>query len=155
MNPQRAAARAEELADRLQRRLAEVAKERDIAALPPIVLAGALIVPAGLLQQLNVIDATDQPPEPEPDPARRAEIERLAMEAVMATERALGFRAARRQPRQLRLRYRIARSGRERASPLHRGQGPRRRQRPRHHHPQRAAARPQRHGVAPARHRAG
>ena len=35
MNPQRAAARAEELADRLQRRLAELARERDIAALPP------------------------------------------------------------------------------------------------------------------------
>ena len=90
MNSQRAAARAEELADRLQRRLAELARERDIAALPPLVIAGALIVPIGLLQQLNV-DTTDQKAEPEIDPARRAEIERLAMAAVMATERALGF----------------------------------------------------------------
>ena len=90
MNSQHAAARAEELADRLQRRLAELARERDIAALPPLVIAGALIVPIGLLQQLNV-DTTDQPAEPEIDPARRAEIERLAMAAVMAAERALGF----------------------------------------------------------------
>ena len=45
MNSQHAAARAEELADRLQRRLAELARERDISALPPLVLAGALIVP--------------------------------------------------------------------------------------------------------------
>ena len=91
MNPQRAAARAEELADRLQRRMAELARERDIAALPPVVLAGALIVPVGLLQQLNVVDGADEPAPPEIDPARRAEIERLAMAAVMATERALGF----------------------------------------------------------------
>jgi hypothetical protein len=32
-----------------------------------------------------------EPGEPDVDPARRAEIERLAMDAVMAAERALGF----------------------------------------------------------------
>ena len=91
MNPQRAAARAEELADRLQRRLAELARERDIAALPPLVIAGALIVPIGFLQKLGVAGGADERAEPEVDPARRAEIERLAMDAVMAAERALGF----------------------------------------------------------------
>ncbi len=54
-------------------------------------IAGALIVPIGLLQQLNVVDTADQKAPPEIDPARRAEIERLAMDAVMAAERALGF----------------------------------------------------------------
>jgi hypothetical protein len=90
MNPARAQARADELADRMQRRMAELAAERDISALPPVVLAGALVVPLGLLQQLGVVD-DQQAAEPEVDPARRAEIERLAMEAVMAAERALGF----------------------------------------------------------------
>jgi superfamily II DNA or RNA helicase len=90
MNPARAQARADELADRMQRRMAELAKERDMSALPPVVLAGALVVPIGLLQGLGVVDG-EQAMEPEVDPARRAEIERLAMEAVMAAERALGF----------------------------------------------------------------
>jgi Domain of unknown function (DUF3883) len=74
----------------MQRRMAELAAERDISALPPVVLAGALVVPLGLLQQLGVVD-DQQAAEPEVDPARRAEIERLAMEAVMVAERALGF----------------------------------------------------------------
>jgi hypothetical protein len=91
MNPQRAAARAEELSERLRRRLAELARERDISALPPVVLAGALVVPVGLLRRLGVADGAEDTAEPEIDPARRAEIERLAMDAVMVAERALGF----------------------------------------------------------------
>ncbi len=90
MNPQRAQARAEELAQRLERRLAELARERDIAALPPVVLAGALVVPIGLLAELGVADAAEKA-QPEADPVRRAAIERLAMAAVMAAERTLGF----------------------------------------------------------------
>jgi superfamily II DNA or RNA helicase len=90
MNPARAQARADELADRLQRRMAELAKEHDISALPPVVLAGALVVPIGLLRKLGVVKDAE-PGEPDVDPARRAEIERLAMDAVMAAERALGF----------------------------------------------------------------
>ncbi len=91
MNPQRAATRAEELADRLQRRMAELARERDISALPPVVIAGALVVPIGLLRELGVTEGPDEAAPPEIDPARRAEIERLAMDAVIAAERALGF----------------------------------------------------------------
>jgi hypothetical protein len=91
MNPARAQARADELADRLQRRMAELAKERDISALPPVVRAGALVVPIGLLHKLGVADGAEEAAAPEVDPTRRAEIEQLAMEAVMATERALGF----------------------------------------------------------------
>jgi hypothetical protein len=91
MNPARAQARADDLASRLQRRTAELARERQISALPPVVLAGALVVPIGLLRQVRIAEGTADPSEPEPDPARRAEIESLAMDAVMAAERALGF----------------------------------------------------------------
>ena len=148
-------ARADELAERLQRRMAELARERDISALPPVVLAGALVVPIGLLRDAGRRRRRRGAAEPEVDPARRAEIERLAMDAVMAAERSARLRAARRQPRQLRLRHRIPRPRRHRPPPLHRGQGPRPRQRPRDHHPQRAAAGQELRRVAPARHRPG
>lgn len=87
MNPTRAQARVDELADRMQRRMTELEKERDISALPPVVLAGALVVPIGLLHRLGVAEPDGAAAEPEVDPARRAEIEQLAMQAVMATER--------------------------------------------------------------------
>src|SRR5919108_6144063 len=45
--------RADELTARLQKRLAELEQERKLAPLPPVVLAGALIVPAGLLRKLS------------------------------------------------------------------------------------------------------
>jgi len=66
-------------------RLAEIQKERAITPQPPVVRGGALIVPIGLLRK-----RLGQPaPQPAPD-ADRAEVERLAMQAVMAAEEALG-----------------------------------------------------------------
>jgi hypothetical protein len=91
MNPARAQARADELAERLKRRQDELNRERQIAALPPVVLAGALVMPIGLLRKLGATKGAEEAAEPEVDPARRAEIERLAMASVMAAERALGF----------------------------------------------------------------
>jgi superfamily II DNA or RNA helicase len=91
MNPARAQARADELSERLKRRMAELDDERRISAVPPVVLAGALVVPVGLLRKLGVAEDVEEAPQPEIDPARRAEIERVAMAAVMAAERALGF----------------------------------------------------------------
>jgi hypothetical protein len=91
MNPARAQARADELSDRLKRRMAELEQEREISALPPVLLAGALVVSIGLLRHQGVADYVDEVAQPEVDPARRAEIERLAMDAVIAAERALGF----------------------------------------------------------------
>ena len=80
-----AEARANELADRLQRRLAELERERDISALPPQLRGGAVVVPGGLLRRespaASHVDASTA--------EARAEIERLAMEAVMAEERRL------------------------------------------------------------------
>ncbi len=78
---------AEELTQRLQRRLAELEEERNISALPPVVVGGALIVPRGLLHRLQ----GKPQPEPDLDGDLRHLVERIAMEAVMAQERALGF----------------------------------------------------------------
>src|SRR5262249_32006854 len=48
--------RADELATRLQKRLAELEQERRLSPLPPVVLGGALIVPIGLLRRLQGTD---------------------------------------------------------------------------------------------------
>ena len=93
VNAARAGERADALAERLARRRAELARERDLASLPPVVRGRALVVPIGLLRRA----AADAPaPQRAPLGVRettiegRAEVERLAMEAVMAAERALG-----------------------------------------------------------------
>ena len=85
----RAGARADELADRLARRRAELARERDLTPLPPVVRGRALVVPIGLLRRLAIPERTRLEVR-ETTPEGRAEVERLAMEAVMAAERALG-----------------------------------------------------------------
>lgn len=72
--------RTEELTDRMQMRLADLERERHITALPPVVVGAALIVPAGLIRS----DAATA------DGDNRDEVERRAMEAVMAAERRLG-----------------------------------------------------------------
>ena len=85
----RAGARADALADRLARRRTELARERDLAPLPPVVRGRALVVPIGLLRRLAIPERTRLEVR-ETTPEGRAEVERLAMEAVMAAERALG-----------------------------------------------------------------
>lgn len=82
--------RAERLNERLALRLAELQRERDLSPRPPSLRGGALIVPAGLIHKLR-----SEPPAPAGvdhgvDAAARARIERLAMDAVLAAERALG-----------------------------------------------------------------
>lgn len=88
LNAQRAERTAETLADRLEKRLAELERERQISALPPVARGGALIVPAGLLRKLAAPVHADGVGEPDwsDDPLARAAIERLAMEAVIAAE---------------------------------------------------------------------
>ena len=79
--------RADDLQGRLQKRLKELEQERQLSALPPNVIGGALVVPAGLLARLK---GEAQPAQPE-FAVDTAQVERLAMEAVMAAERRLGF----------------------------------------------------------------
>ncbi len=87
LNSQQAQRRADDLAARLKTRMAELANERKISALPPVILGGALIIPAGLLAEL-----TNAPlPAFCADSAARRETELAAMQAVMERERSLGF----------------------------------------------------------------
>jgi len=79
--------RADLLADRMKRRLSDLARERVMAPRPPSVLGGALIVPFGLLRR-RLGHAV--PPEEAAGIDDRDRVARLAMEAVFAAERALG-----------------------------------------------------------------
>ena len=47
MNPDRAQGRADDLSARLKARLADLDRDQQLSALPPVVVGGALIVPAG------------------------------------------------------------------------------------------------------------
>ncbi|MGH8904415.1 MAG: helicase-related protein, partial [Egibacteraceae bacterium] len=86
MNPDRAQARADELAARLSRRMAELDREEQLQALPPVLVGGALVVPAGLLARLR----GEREAPPEAYALRTAEVERRAVDAVLAIERSLG-----------------------------------------------------------------
>jgi len=79
--------RADELTARLQKRLAELEQERRLSPLPPVVLGGALVVPIGLLHRAQGAQQTG----PSTFAADTERSERLAMEAVMAAERRLGY----------------------------------------------------------------
>lgn len=86
VTPDQLRRRAEELAARLQTRERELDESRHIVSATPVIVGGALVVPAGLLAKLR----GETLPGLSADAAARAEIERRAMEAVMAHERALG-----------------------------------------------------------------
>lgn len=84
MNWLRAKKRADELQARLQKRMEELGRQRQISPLAPVVIGGALIVPQGLIDQLIS--------RRQPDLIRETEVvERAAMECVMRHERRLGF----------------------------------------------------------------
>ena len=90
INSGKARQRADELQARLQRRMAELELERQIAPLPPVAIGGSLVVPIGLLRKLL--------PPPPSDPAAadaasaeaRKKMELLAMQMVMEAEKQLG-----------------------------------------------------------------
>ena len=86
MNPDRAQARADELAARMRRRLAELEEERQIQALPPVLAGGALVVPAGLLAILGDSEAGKAVQFAKETRA----VEERAMQAVLDTEARLG-----------------------------------------------------------------
>jgi superfamily II DNA or RNA helicase len=89
MNSALARQRADELERRLRQRRDELEQERHLSPMPPVVIGGALVVPAALLEKYH------QPPPPAPEideetQAERERIDRLAVAAVMQTERRLG-----------------------------------------------------------------
>ena len=87
LNSAKARERADNLTARLQQRLAELADERKLAPMPPVVFGGALIVPQGLLDTLQGIQGTAVPAFSVD--TRTSEL--AAMRAVMAYESRLGF----------------------------------------------------------------
>jgi helicase-like protein/uncharacterized protein DUF3883 len=81
---------AQRMVERLHKRQAELERERQITALPPALKGAALVIPNGLLQSLTAAVEIGKTRDLAEDPASRAEVELLAMEAVMTYERALG-----------------------------------------------------------------
>ena len=86
LNSENAHRRAEDLEARMRRRLAEIEAEKDISAMPPVIVGGALVIPKGLLYRLTRQEA----PADFAHSGRRA-IEYAAMKAVMEIETGFGY----------------------------------------------------------------
>lgn len=80
----------DDLTNRLQTREAELRAQKEISSATPVVLGGALVIPAGLMAQRR-----GEAPTPgawTADAEVRKRIERIAMDAVIAVERLRGCR---------------------------------------------------------------
>ena len=88
LNWRNAQRRAEELAERLKRRMEVLEQERFISGQPPRVRGGMVVIPSGLL--MSRAPAEGSATGFSEDPAARRRIELAAMEAVIQAERALG-----------------------------------------------------------------
>jgi superfamily II DNA or RNA helicase len=86
LNSNQARQRADELESRLERRLAELDLEKQLSPAVPVTVGGALIVPIGLLKQLQGVDRE----EPSLFARETKRVELAAMDAVIAIERRLG-----------------------------------------------------------------
>lgn len=87
LNWENAERRAEDLADRLKKRMDRLEQERSIRASAPLVRGGLVVIPKGLLTAKL---GQNVPPGFSENSASRREIEIKAMEAVMEAERELG-----------------------------------------------------------------
>ena len=91
LNWQNAQRRAEDLAERLKRRIEQLEKERFITSQPPRVRGGIVVIPQGLLAARALPATTGKPGSGFSDDAdARRTIELAAMAAVIAAEKALG-----------------------------------------------------------------
>lgn len=86
LNSGEARKRADALQARLEKRMDEIRRERQIAPLPPVVVGGVLIVPAGLLALLG-----GKPPKSFASTTDTQAAASRAREIVMEIERGLGF----------------------------------------------------------------
>jgi len=87
LNSGKARQRADDLQARLQKRLEELEQERRLSPMPPVVIGGALVVPAGLMARLR----GERKGEPTQFAKDRERVMLLAMAAVIEAERHLGF----------------------------------------------------------------
>jgi superfamily II DNA or RNA helicase len=86
LNSQEARRRADDLSGRLQRRLAELDREAQVSAQPPVVLGGLVVVPAGMIAAMTG--------RPQREPTRPVDTQAAAARAreiIMQVERDLGF----------------------------------------------------------------
>ena len=90
INASNAEATAGRMVDRLRRRRAELDRERQISALPPVLRGAALVVPRGLLDARRPAEPASALTGFSEDPLARAVIETMAMDAVIGAERAAG-----------------------------------------------------------------
>jgi SNF2 family DNA or RNA helicase len=88
LNVENARRTVNDLEGRLENRKRELQAMRHVVNGTPIVLGGALVVPAGLMRKLRGDE--ESAPEISADPVARSRIERLAMEAVRKAEEAKG-----------------------------------------------------------------
>lgn len=84
LQPENARKRAEELTARLEQRRSEMDQMKSVVSNTPVIVGGACIIPQGLLAERKGESAFAA------DAAARAIIERIAMQAVMDAETALG-----------------------------------------------------------------
>ena len=91
LNWENAQRRAEDLADRMQRRMDQLDAEEFITSTSPVVRGGLVVIPQGLLD-MHIGNETEShaPKGFAENAASRREIELKAMDAIMETERALG-----------------------------------------------------------------
>jgi hypothetical protein len=94
MNSARARQRADDLAARLESRTEELKLELKLAPQPPVVVGGAIVLPLGLFERLRGHRSAAK----EIEHRLLERIERLAVDAVLRAERALG-REPKEQPR--------------------------------------------------------
>ena len=88
----------------------ELEQERQLSPLPPIVVGGILVIPAGLIAKLSGQPQNDD--ETAEQFAREtARVEHLAMEAVMKAEKLLWLHPTRCKRRKVWLRHRIQNAG--------------------------------------------
>ena len=97
LKPETAQARARDLERRLDKRLAELARDEELIARPPVISAAALVIPQGLLNLLLGVPGSPDDTESQGRfAADTTETDRRAIAAVLAAERALG-----RDPREM------------------------------------------------------
>ena len=96
LNSQEARRRADDLQGRMQKRMTELDLEGQVSALPPVILGGVIVVPAGLLAQMTgqAAPATGQCADNLAAAARAREI-------VMEAETRLGFQPQDRETEKL------------------------------------------------------
>ena len=86
LNSREARKRADALQARLRQRLELLLRDRQISPAPPIIVSGLLVIPRGLLDAVAKHQGSSPPP-----PVNTQESAARARQAVMDTERRLGF----------------------------------------------------------------